>query len=207
MNPPATAQFSLRALFDSAHDGVFVLDANRRFVLFNPACERLTGRSAGEIIGTSCDGPNPDRCTDQRGDSPAALLCPDREVLQDTANPPPRQVHVETGNGQQHRLEIRYLAVRDAEGRPQCIIGVVRSGTAPGPEESPETTSLDERLADIERHAILAAIRRASGRRNLAARLMGISRSRLYRRLEALGINPDDATDVTNPPPAGEPCR
>ena len=40
------------------------------------------------------------------------------------------------------------------------------------------------------RQAILSALRRADGQRSQAAREMGISRSRLYRRMEALGIHP-----------------
>ena len=47
---------------------------------------------------------------------------------------------------------------------------------------------LDETLADVERRAILTALQRARGQRSRAAKLMGISRSRLYRRMEALGI-------------------
>jgi DNA-binding NtrC family response regulator len=42
----------------------------------------------------------------------------------------------------------------------------------------------------VERRAILSALRRAGGQRSRAARAMGVSRSRLYRRMEALGIHP-----------------
>jgi PAS domain S-box-containing protein len=49
---------------------------------------------------------------------------------------------------------------------------------------------LDQMLTSIEKREILAALRRANGQRTLAARMLGISRSRLYRRMEALGIDP-----------------
>ena len=49
---------------------------------------------------------------------------------------------------------------------------------------------LDEVLATIEKREILGALQRADGQRTMAARLLGISRSRLYRRMEALGIDP-----------------
>jgi DNA-binding NtrC family response regulator len=49
---------------------------------------------------------------------------------------------------------------------------------------------LDDVLTSIERREILAALRRANGQRTLAAQLLRISRSRLYRRMEALGIDP-----------------
>lgn len=50
--------------------------------------------------------------------------------------------------------------------------------------------SLDNMLAAIEKHEILTALERAKNQRTLAARELGISRSRLYRRMEALGIDP-----------------
>ncbi len=51
--------------------------------------------------------------------------------------------------------------------------------------------SLDHVLASVERREIVAALRRAKGQRTLAARMLGISRSRLYRRMEALGVEPN----------------
>ena len=51
---------------------------------------------------------------------------------------------------------------------------------------------LDPLLARHEKEAILKALDAANSQRNKAAQLMGISRSRLYRRMEALGINPKE---------------
>lgn len=50
--------------------------------------------------------------------------------------------------------------------------------------------SLDTILHTIERREIVSALKRTSGQRTLAAKELGISRSRLYRRMEALGIDP-----------------
>ena len=41
----------LRTVVESATDGVILLDAAERVLLFNPACERLFGYSAAEMIG------------------------------------------------------------------------------------------------------------------------------------------------------------
>ena len=57
------------------------------------------------------------------------------------------------------------------------------------------TQSLDQILSSIEKREIVAALRRANGQRTLAAQFLGISRSRLYRRMEALGI----ATEAPSP--------
>ena len=48
---------------------------------------------------------------------------------------------------------------------------------------------LDDILTKIERREIVAALTKASGQRAHAANLLGISRSRLYRRMDALGID------------------
>lgn len=41
----------LRALVDTAVDGVILIDADGAILMFNPACERLFGYSAEEVIG------------------------------------------------------------------------------------------------------------------------------------------------------------
>jgi PAS domain S-box-containing protein len=41
----------LRAVVDTAVDGVILIDANGRVMMFNPACERLFGYAAEEVIG------------------------------------------------------------------------------------------------------------------------------------------------------------
>ena len=41
----------LRAVVETAVDGVILIDARGRVQMFNPACERLFGYSAGEVIG------------------------------------------------------------------------------------------------------------------------------------------------------------
>ncbi len=58
------------------------------------------------------------------------------------------------------------------------------------PETNGKMGPLDRILTTIERREILTALKRTGGQRTHAARLLGISRSRLYRRMEALGIDP-----------------
>ncbi len=71
------------------------------------------------------------------------------------------------------------------EMRQDVLIEVSPAVEEPGPGG----TRLDAMLAEYERRVILEALRDADGTRSLAARRLGISRSRLYRRLEALGID------------------
>lgn len=67
-----------------------------------------------------------------------------------------------------------------------------RSADDFGGGESQRGSGLDTVLARLERREIMAALRETGGQRTLAARRLGISRSRLYRRLDALGISPED---------------
>jgi DNA-binding NtrC family response regulator len=65
----------------------------------------------------------------------------------------------------------------------------------------PNRRRLDALLTELERRAIRFTLAQASGNRSHAARTLGISRSRLYRRMEALGIAPEgsEATDLRVP--------
>src|SRR5204862_190555 len=48
---PSNEAHLLRAVVDTAVDGVILIDADGRVLMFNPACERLFGYSAAEVIG------------------------------------------------------------------------------------------------------------------------------------------------------------
>jgi len=88
----------------------------------------------------------------------------------------------------QNVIESAFVASRGSVLLPEVVNlagGHVRSQK--GNREG-ESVSLDDVLCDTERRAILTALRRARGQRSMAAKFMGISRSRLYRRMEALGI-------------------
>ena len=58
---------------------------------------------------------------------------------------------------------------------------------------------LDEILERVERKLIQYALERTGGARAGAARMMGISRSRLYRRLHALGLDNGGRDDAPSP--------
>jgi len=48
---PATEAHLLRAVVDTAVDGVILIDADGRVLMFNPACEKLFGYSTAEVLG------------------------------------------------------------------------------------------------------------------------------------------------------------
>lgn len=69
---------------------------------------------------------------------------------------------------------------------PARVRAVVAAGLHP--RRSPEEIQLDAFLVEVERELIERAMRRSKGNKALAARLLGISRARLLRRLEQLGL-------------------
>jgi DNA-binding NtrC family response regulator len=75
----------------------------------------------------------------------------------------------------------------------------------------PQPIDLDQLLARIEREAIFRALQEANGNKSEAAELLGLSRPRLYRRLEQLGLAETSlpekrrpAKPVAPPPAAAE---
>jgi DNA-binding NtrC family response regulator len=62
------------------------------------------------------------------------------------------------------------------------------AAAAARPRKPEETIVLDEFLARVERELIQRALRRAKGNKTRAARLLGMTRPRLYRRMVQLGL-------------------
>jgi DNA-binding NtrC family response regulator len=56
------------------------------------------------------------------------------------------------------------------------------------PRREPETIELDAFLLEVEKELMERAMRQAKGNKAHAARLLGVSRARLLRRLEQLGL-------------------
>lgn len=77
----------------------------------------------------------------------------------------------------------RSTVVRTSPAEP------ARGATPPGGEPPSEKRALDERLDDLERNELLAALARCNGNKAEVARSLGIQRTTLYYRLKRLGID------------------
>jgi DNA-binding NtrC family response regulator len=104
--------------------------------------------------------------------------------------------HLSTYSWPNNIDELR-LVISEAHRRaagPRVEAGDLPSGlreaakAAAHPPRPPETIELDRFLENIERELIARALRQAKGNRARAARLLGITRPRLLRRLEQLGL-------------------
>lgn len=87
-------------------------------------------------------------------------------------------------------------AVRPAD-LPAVIRHAARSASLA--RRQPERIVLDELLASIEKELIGRALRQAGGNKAEAARLLGVTRPRLYRRLEQLGLAGEPAPTDQSP--------
>lgn len=210
--PPRAHDVSLEKALQNALDGVFVVDRERRVLLFNAGCERITGYPATEIVGRQCTEFM--NCHDTQGRPLWGALCPTRALYDGSAESLRQRMQIRRRDGTDVWVETIYTPVRDRMGNVECVLGVVRDISESKEREddlraeishlrdqpaAPAASSdgsgellLDARLAQLEREVIIKALRAARWHRNKAAELMKISRSRLYRRMEALGIHPGE---------------
>ncbi len=91
-----------------------------------------------------------------------------------------------------NRISVEHLPFRFHAGRDARKVGPVRTAR-PRP--------LDPLLAEVETEQIRLALSEARGNKSRAAELLSITRARLYRRVEQLGL---DETNETAPPPGTE---
>ena len=173
-------------------EGFLVLDQQGRIVAYNAGCEHLTGYSL-------------DDASDGKRQYIAACLFPNYWEIAKAGAGHRRRLQMIHKDGHPIVLDAVYTPIRNARSEVvfvACTITTASSSavTVNDPMSSHEAAedghaiaatdgkSLDQILQEVERRVILSALRSTGGRRTDAAAQMGISRSRLYRRLEALGI-------------------
>jgi PAS domain S-box-containing protein len=202
---------TLENLLRHAADGWFAVDKDHRFVLVSDSFERLIGRRAAELIGHECRCGEVVQCKDVQGRSLKGFLCPARYLFDGTSDATVQRMELQRADGSSLWVETAYHVVRDEAGNPRYVFGAMRDITdrksredellqaidrprepAADPNAATGDLKLDRVLAAVEADTIRKALAAAAGYRHKAAELLGISRSRLYRRMEALGINPGE---------------
>jgi diguanylate cyclase (GGDEF)-like protein/PAS domain S-box-containing protein len=125
----------MEALLNSLGEGVYMVDTDRRVIFWNAAAERITGFSAGEVLGRRCadnilihvDGAGRELCTG---------CCPLAATLNDSATRTGR-VYLHHKEGHRVAVEVRTIQV------------VLEDGTRAGAEVFSEAGSREALLEEI----------------------------------------------------------
>lgn len=181
MQRTITESLTLDRVLEGASDGIFIIDADGRLAACSPACRAMIGRT--------------DLTISARG--------PVSRIFSGDATSDRRIETFETASGETLKADTTYSAIGDGNGGTEFVLGVMRpvaDGAAASPDDNdqgslggvaiPGQGPLDAMLSKLERGEIIGALEKAGGQRTKAAELLGISRSRLYRRMEALAIDP-----------------
>ena len=109
-------------IIDNLYDGVYFVDRDRRITFWNKGAERISGYSAGQVIGRHCRDNLLNHVT-ANGVELCRDHCPLAAVMEDGQ---PREVEVYLHHADGHRLPVmvRATALQDEEGN---IVGAVET--------------------------------------------------------------------------------
>ncbi|MCP4245650.1 MAG: PAS domain S-box protein [bacterium] len=122
-------KIDLEAILNSTHDGIFIVDHDRRVVLFNDACEKLTGYARDEVLGTQCHCHDVTECQDEYGRSLMGRLCPSLRVFGGDVPAAKQRMRVRRRDGTFIWTETTYTPLPDGSGGVSCVLAVVHDIT------------------------------------------------------------------------------
>ena len=172
----------LHAVLDAVSDAVFLVDRHFSITCMNRAAEQFTGFQRSEVIGRRCyDVLRSPEC---HNDCLMARTMRTGETLSGRTT-------IRTRDNECTAVDMRMTALRGADG---SIIGGVNAlrpreiatlATATAGDGSAARMPI---LAVSERAAIEAVLERHGWNQVVAARVLGISRTTLWRKMRKLGI-------------------
>jgi len=107
-------QESYARIIDSLHDGLYLIDRNRKITYWNKAAEKISGFSSEEVVGKSCSD-NILTHIDSDGKSLCLDGCPLEVTMQD-GQPREAEVYLHHKNGFRVPISVRVSILTDAEG-------------------------------------------------------------------------------------------
>ncbi|MHC4090441.1 MAG: sigma 54-interacting transcriptional regulator [Planctomycetota bacterium] len=119
------SDLSVDSILNSTQDGVFMVDQDRRIVLFNDACERLTGYNRDEILGTQCHCHDVTDCEDEYGRSLMGRLCPGIQVFKGETPAARQRMRMRRRDGSYVWTETAYTPLPGCNGDVSCVLAVV----------------------------------------------------------------------------------
>jgi diguanylate cyclase (GGDEF)-like protein/PAS domain S-box-containing protein len=129
-----------KRILDDLRDGVYFLDSERHITYWNRGAERITGYSAGEVIGSRCSDDILIH-VDTQGRSLCNGACP-AACTMDDGEPREADVFVHHREGHRVPVRVRVSPLRSEDGE---VIGAVETFV----DDSPRVAAL-ERLRELE---------------------------------------------------------
>ena len=147
-------------ILDDLHEGLYVLDQERKISYWNPGAERITGFAAEEVVGRPCSA-NILVHTSREGEFLCRGACPAAATIDDGQT---RESHAYLRHKGGHRLlvRIRTVAVYD-NGQ---VVGAAELFTEDTVEQA-----MKERIRELERMALLDSLTEVGNRRFVEVRL------------------------------------
>jgi len=157
----ATPALDFAAVVDNLHDGVYILDRDRRILYWNKAAERITGFAAAEVLGRSC-ADNILVHVDDRGTSLCNAGCPMLATMTDRE---PREAQVFLHHKLGHRVPttVRAVPLVDRDGN---VTGAVESFN-----DASFVEDLRARVALLEKLSLLDPLTQLPNRRYVESEL------------------------------------
>ncbi len=107
-------QESYARIIDSLHDGLYLIDKNRKITYWNKAAEQISGFTAEEVVGRSCSDSILAHI-DSDGKSLCLEGCP-LEVTMKDGMPREAEVYLHHKNGFRVPISVRVSTLTDTEG-------------------------------------------------------------------------------------------
>lgn len=159
--PPPLGDDLLRRALQDITDGVYIVDPARRILFWNSGAEHITGYPSPLIAGSFCHD-NILRHVDDEGRVLCHDGCPLAAALAD-GEPRKADVYLHHRDGHRVPVHVRVSAIRDASGAVTAAIETFSENRA--------EREIRERVAELERLAMLDGLTGLANRRYLDARL------------------------------------
>lgn len=125
----AAQRATLASIVQNAADGIVLIDDQWRVLLLNPACERLTGWRAAEVVGQLCSQFL--RCHHCDEEPLCENACPMLPIFNlSSAAVPYRELLVNTRDGGERWVGVSWSVARDGPSRRPTAVMVLRDITA-----------------------------------------------------------------------------
>ncbi len=169
-----TEPIIFKSILNDLHQGVFFVEPDRKISFWNKTAEKITGYSAGEVIGRFCFEDILNH-VDKDGRKICQEGCLFEQTLRDGSSRE-SEIYLQHKNGDRLPMSIKVMPVRDEENK---IMGAVEVFS-----DNSKIQEARQRIQDLEKLALLDQITGLPNRRYMEMLLT--SRFEEYQRVGAL---------------------